>query len=205
MNPDEPKKPEDLPKESNEAEKAAETPPPPPESPVASPEPAAQPAAMTPQGVPIHPQTIQYVQAPENHEGVAGWLVGWIVYMALWAVSGVTSFFALLASSSTQDSYAYSDGGDTGAVKTLTLIFMPFIVAAAIGSILFIAQRKRLGKTFSLAFIGIAGLYTVLSVLLSNDGEVAVVAGYITAVLIVCPLQAMYFFQSDRVKKTLTK
>jgi hypothetical protein len=202
MNPDEPKKPEDTPTEPDQQTEHQQATP----AQAAAPEPPVVPVppVAPAQGTPVHPQTIQYVQAPENHEGVSGWLVGWIVYMALWAVSGVTSFFALLAMNSSQGAYSYADGDGT-AVKTLTLVFMPLIVIAAIGSILFIAQRKRLGKTFSLAFIGIAGLYTILSVLLSSNGEVAVIAGYITAVLIVCPLQAMYFFQSDRVKKTLTK
>lgn len=203
MNHDESDKPQ-------EAVPASVPEPPKPES-GAAPQPVQQPVPSAPQQEAPQPvvvqqaPTIQYVKAPEEHVGVAGWLVGWIVYLALWAVGGVTSFFATLAAQSSDvGSYAYStDEGN--AIKMLTLLFMPFIVIAALGAILMIAQRKRLGKTFSLAFIGIAGLYVVLSAVMTAGEVVAVVAGYITAVLIICPLQALYFFQSERVKKTLTK
>ncbi|MGB4758515.1 MAG: hypothetical protein WBP26_00490 [Candidatus Saccharimonadales bacterium] len=169
---------------------AAETPK--PEAPAVVQQPVQ---ATTP--VAVQPPTIQYVKAPEELNGIAGWLVGWLIYAALWAVGAVSAFFSTLAGAA-DSLYTESD-----AFKAVVLIFMPLIAISAIGAILLIAQRKRLGKTLSLALIASTGLYALFSVLLTSGNDAASIAATITAIAIICPLQAMYFFQSARVKQTL--
>lgn len=152
------------------------------------------PAPVVQQAVPQQPgQSVQYIVAQKSLQGVGGWLVGWIIWLALNAFSAIWVFFGLLES------------GTDGTAGTLSLVFAPIIAVLSIAAIVTITQQKLLGKQASLAFIGTNGLYALLLVIAGDLDSSAAIAGSIAGIGLVCGLQALYFFQSERVKQTLIK
>lgn len=174
-------------------------------NPQPAPVPQQQEAGQTitvPQG-----QQVQYVVSKQSLEGLDGWLTGWLLYLGLWAIGGISSFFGLLESGgSSSRSYRSSAAESADNVRTVSLLFLPVIVVIAITAIVFIAQRKKVGVQASLALIAATGAYGLVTTLVGSSGAAAAaVAGGVCTTVLVCVLQALYFFQSKRVKATLTK
>lgn len=166
--------------------------------------------SQQPEATPAQPaaQQVQYVMAKKSLEGLGGWLIGWLLYLAAWGIGGISAFFGVLESSSTTTSYTYTTTNTSSAdVRGLSLVFLPLIAATSITAIVLIAQHKSLAIKASFAMIGLVGLYTVLATLISSGSasSAAATAGGICTTLVVCGLQALYFVQSERVKATLTK
>lgn len=170
--------------------KTPEAQPPAPQEVPAAPQ---APAAVVQQAAPQPGQPVQYIVAQKSLQGVGGWLVGWIIWLALNAFSGIWIFFGLLES------------GTDGTAGTISLLFAPIIAVLAIAAIVTITQQKLLGKQASLAFITANGLYAFLLVITGDIDSSAAMAGSIAGIGLVCGLQSLYFFQSERVKQTLTK
>jgi len=158
------------------------------------------------QQAPAQPgQSVQYIMTQKSLNGVGGWLIGWLIYMALVAFGCIVYFFAILQIKSDATANAVAESiFDSAGVLNTTLIFMPLIALAAIGAIVFIAQRKALGKMFSLAQIGLFVLW-VLLITFIGGGDAVGVASSVCITLLVGGLQTLYFYQSDRVKQTLVQ
>lgn len=160
--------------------------------------PPVQPA-QTP-AAPEAPAPVQYVLTKKSLDGVGGWLVGWLIWLVVLLVLGISGFFSALNAS----------GGEfsNGILVGVYLFFWPLIILSAVAAIICIAMRKKLGKLLSLANIAITGLFWVVGVstahLSATDSSVTRPAA-LCLVIVLCSLQALYFFQSERVKQTLTK
>ena len=165
--------------------------------------PAPQPAPM-PQGQQV--QQVQYVVNTQSLEGLEGWLIGWLLYLGVCAIAGISTFFNLLQVGSVSSSYRSSISTSADNIRMVSLLFLPFVAICAIATIVLIAQRKKLGVKASLAFIALSGAYSLILALVGSSGQAAAaVAGGICTTAVICTLQALYFFQSKRVKATLIK
>lgn len=165
---------------------------------------ATPPVAEQPAPQPTVPPTqqVQYITTQKSLNGIGGWLIGWLIYLALIAISSITMFFALIqvkTSGSTS-----SNMFEVDASANVSLIFMPLLAIASIGAIIFVSQRKLLGKMLSIATIGVYLLWLIIMVMIGG-GELLMIVSSVCVMALLSGLQALYFFQSERVKQTLTK
>ena len=172
----------------------------PTEQPVAAPTPVEQPAPQPPQPqfAPQQPQQqVQYVVSQQSLEGVGGWLIFWLIVFILMGIGYIMAFFSGIES------------GGTEATDILLMIFSPLLAIGAIGSATTIALRKKLGVWLSIGTLGLAGLYTILSIIVSASQNrytsMAVTVGAVLASLVFSGAMILYFVASKRVKQTLTK
>ena len=182
-------------KQPNEKESPAQE-----SAPVAAP--APQPA-MPPYVAPVTSQPIvQYVNIvnQKSVDGLGGWLMFWLVAFALYGLGYMTFFFGVLA---TPDVFKESFG-------VVSVIFLPIMAVAFIGSAVLIAMRKKLAVLTSAAAFGTGALYwstmMVISALKSDTPtaqKVPLIIGIVLTILVANGLYALYFFVSKRVKATL--
>lgn len=168
-----------------------------PEQPAA---PAEQPAAAAPQfaAPQAQPQQqVQYIVSQRSLEGIGGWLIFWIIVFILGGIGYIMAFFT-----------GIEDGG-TRASDILLMIFSPLLAIGFLGSATTIALRKKLGVWLSVGTLGLAGLYSVLSTIISASQDqttsIAITVGSILVSIVFSGAMILYFFASKRVKQTLTK
>lgn len=169
-------------------------------------DPNTQPVATEPVVTPVAPPVQQWQnQAPENvkvqyvveHrsvEGLGGWLMFWLIVFAIAGLSYTASFFTQLGL------------GANDAVGVVYIILSPLMAVAYLASVVFIAMRKKLGKTLAISAIGLSALYSLISAVIdmaNNNGNLGATVGGLMTVLIASGLMALYFVVSKRVKATL--
>lgn len=139
---------------------------------------------------------VQYVVMAESLKGVKGWLLFFTVCFALSGLGYISIFFTSMM-----------DLNTAGAI--LSLIFSPFLAAAAITTTVFIAMQKKLGKWLAVGTLGLFALYGVINSIVTfasgsstADSAPLLISGIITG-LVFEGLLMLYFFVSKRVKETL--
>ncbi len=162
-----------------------------------APQPVAAPVQQQPQPQFVPQQQVQYVVSQQSLEGVGGWLVFWLIVFILMGIGYIMAFFTGL-----------ENGGDE-ASDILLMIFSPLIAIGAIGSAVTIALRKKLAIWMSVATLGIAGLYNILSIIIAavdnRYSSIAITVGGILVSIVFSGAIILYFFASKRVKQTLTR
>ncbi len=158
--------------------------------------PAPQPQ-FVPQQAQAQAQQVQYIVSERSLEGVGGWLIFWIIVFILGGIGYIMIFFNGIES------------GSTEATDILSMIFSPLLAIGFIGSAATIALRKAIGKWISVGTLGLAGLFSVLNIIItaseSRVTSIALTIGGVLASLVFSGAMILYFFASKRVKQTLTK
>jgi hypothetical protein len=162
-----------------------------------APQPVAAPVQQQPQPQFVPQQQVQYVVSQQSLEGVGGWLVFWLIVFIIMSIGYIMAFFTGL------------ERGGEEASDVLLMIFSPLIAIGAIGSAVTIALRKKLAIWMSVATLGIAGLYNILSIVIAavdnKYSSIAITVGGILVSIVFSGAIILYFFASKRVKQTLTR
>ncbi len=155
----------------------------------------AQPVA--PPTAPVAEQNIQYIMQEKSLNGLAGWLVFWMIVFALNGVTFITLFFGMI------------DAGIDDPANALTLVFAPILAISYLAATILIALRKKLAKWVSVGTFGLSALFMILLMIIdtqeTGDMPLAMLVGTILATLVSSGLMAMYFLVSKRVAQTLIK
>jgi hypothetical protein len=172
------------------------TQPAPAPQPVEPQQPQPQPQPMPYQGQPA-PQNVQYVVQEQSLNGLGGWLAFWMTIFTLSGLIFIVAFFGAI------------ENGVEESASVLLMVFAPILAIAYITSTVLIALRKKIARWVSVGSIGLATLYSVISVIVAaseaDDMPITgVVAGILTSVVL-SGLMALYFIVSKRVAQTLIR
>ena len=207
-------------KDNNASNVAQSVPQPEATQPVQAPQPeAVQPAVQQPmQGAPVPPvmpqqpqpynqyaqpqQPMQYVMMQQSLKGVGGWLMFFIVWFGIVALSDIAMFFVAMMNLSLPS-------------NVVSMIFTPILAGGYIASLVLLSMEKRIAKILSWITIGVSAVYSIVNMIVlfaaggvDSTGErvtVFTLLSFITLSVAVHSLMALYFVLSKRVKETLVK
>lgn len=133
---------------------------------------------------------VQYVIAQQSLKGLRGWLLFFTIVSGLAALTYVGMLVSAFSAFSAE--------------RVADVIFLPILLAAAIGSVVLVALEKQIAKYVFIGFYGAAFLYGII-----NSAIIGVeVAPLITSILVGglwVLFVTLYFLTSKRVKETLIK
>ena len=169
------------------------------------PQPQMQPQ-MAPQPMPgqyAQPQQpMQYVMMQQSLKGVGGWLMFFIIWFGIVALSDIAMFFIAMMNLSLPS-------------NVVAMIFTPILAGGYIASLVLLSMEKRIAKILSWITIGVSAVYSIVNMIVlfaaggvdSTGARVTVFAllSFITLSVAVHSLMALYFVLSKRVKETLVK
>ena len=169
------------------------------------PQPQMQPQ-MAPQPMPgQYPQPqqpMQYVMMQQSLKGVGGWLMFFIVWFGIVALSDIAMFFVAMMNLSLPS-------------NVVSMIFTPILAGGYIASLVLLSMEKRIAKILSWITIGVSAVYSIVNMIVlfaaggvDSTGErvtVFTLLSFITLSVAVHSLMALYFVLSKRVKETLVK
>lgn len=169
------------------------------------PQPQMQPQ-MAPQPMPgqyAQPQQpMQYVMMQQSLKGVGGWLMFFIVWFGIVALSDIAMFFVAMMNLSLPS-------------NVVSMIFTPILAGGYIASLVLLSMEKRVAKILSWITIGVSAVYSIVNMIVlfaaggvdSTGARVTVftLLSFITLSVAVHSLMALYFVLSKRVKETLVK
>lgn len=169
------------------------------------PQPQMQPQ-MAPQPMPgqyTQPQQpMQYVMMQQSLKGVGGWLMFFIVWFGIVALSDIAMFFVAMMNLSLPS-------------NVVSMIFTPILAGGYITSLVLLSMEKRIAKILSWITIGVSAVYSIVNMIVlfaaggvDSTGErvtVFTLLSFITLSVAVHSLMALYFVLSKRVKETLVK
>lgn len=169
------------------------------------PQPQMQPQ-MAPQPMPgqyAQPQQpMQYVMMQQSLKGVGGWLMFFIIWFGIVALSDIAMFFIAMMNLSLPS-------------NVVSMIFTPILAGGYIASLVLLSMEKRIAKILSWITIGVSAVYSIVNMIVlfaaggvDSTGErvtVFTLLSFITLSVAVHSLMALYFVLSKRVKETLVK
>ena len=161
---------------------------------------------MSPQPMPgqyAQPQQpMQYVMMQQSLKGVGGWLMFFIIWFGIVALSDIAMFFIAMMNLSLPS-------------NVVAMIFTPILAGGYIASLVLLSMEKRIAKILSWITIGVSAVYSIVNMIVlfaaggvdSTGARVTVFAllSFITLSVAVHSLMALYFVLSKRVKETLVK
>lgn len=168
-----------------------------------SPQPANQQYFDQPQTTPV-----QYVVTAESLKGVKGWLMFFTICFILQGFGMIGVFFGSMTE-------------PAGAASVVSMIFAPFIAAAAISAVVLISMGKKLGKIAAITAVAIGAIFSIAMYIVdfvspaanvsvgnyyTSSGDVNSVPTLIMNIvitLLIGGLLSLYFINSRRVKETL--
>ena len=125
---------------------------------------------------------------------VRGWLLFFVIIFLLSGIGEVSTFFSTLGNSA------------SGTNETMQLIFAPLIAIELFIAVALIMMQKKVSVPFvyfTLGTMAVAGIVNNLVANETTDNNLKFI-GLVTGPVLYF-LLALYFKQSDRVKKTLVK
>ena len=147
-------------------------------------------------------QPMQYVMMQQSLKGVGGWLMFFIIWFGIVALSDIAMFFIAMMNLSLPS-------------NVVAMIFTPILAGGYIASLVLLSMEKRIAKILSWITIGVSAVYSIVNMIVlfaaggvdSTGARVTVFAllSFITLSVAVHSLMALYFVLSKRVKETLVK
>ena len=147
-------------------------------------------------------QPMQYVMMQQSLKGVGGWLMFFIIWFGIVALSDIALFFVAMMNLSLPS-------------NVVSMIFTPILAGGYIASLVLLSMEKRIAKILSWITIGVSAVYSIVNMIVlfaaggvDSTGErvtVFTLLSFITLSVAVHSLMALYFVLSKRVKETLVK
>ena len=147
-------------------------------------------------------QPMQYVMMQQSLKGVGGWLMFFIIWFGIVALSDIALFFVAMMNLSLPS-------------NVVAMIFTPILAGGYIASLVLLSMEKRIAKILSWITIGVSAVYSIVNMIVlfaaggvDSTGErvtVFTLLSFITLSVAVHSLMALYFVLSKRVKETLVK
>ena len=147
-------------------------------------------------------QPMQYVMMQQSLKGVGGWLMFFIIWFGIVALSDIALFFVAMMNLSLPS-------------DVVSMIFTPILAGGYIASLVLLSMEKRIAKILSWITIGVSAVYSIVNMIVlfaaggvDSTGErvtVFTLLSFITLSVAVHSLMALYFVLSKRVKETLVK